>query len=150
MSTFVRLSSFQLNFNVEKSYKRSPSIMLDDDVERMQSVQYFSSVFCLLYYVKTMTSEKCAPYVSSIKHPVLSFSLCVCVLWLSLFLCLTYASRATVLWDRHTREDSLFLCSLFFLLFDRPIIYESTYSPIGSCISNGLFFFFFFVSTMSC
>lgn len=40
----------------------------------------------------------------------------------------------------YTREDSLFLALFFFLLLDRPIINESTYSPIGSCISNGLFF----------
>jgi hypothetical protein len=38
-----------------------------------------------------------------------------------------------------TREDS-FSLFFFFLLLERPIINENTYTPIGSCISNGLFF----------
>jgi hypothetical protein len=33
--------------------------------------------------------------------------------------------------------------SLSFLLLERPIINETTYFPIGSCVSNGLFFLLF-------
>src|SRR5436305_1913911 len=35
------------------------------------------------------------------------------------------------------REGSF---SLFFLFLEQPITNENTYSPIGSCVSDGLFF----------